>query len=88
MNLAAARPRRLRLSLRALGGRMGEQWDRDRRDTLFLMGGTLLSALPHFAYLPWWTTLSFLVLFFWRLGLVFSGRWLPRDSVRDRKSGG
>jgi transglutaminase-like putative cysteine protease len=73
---------RLHYSLRALGGRMGEQWERDRRDTLFLMGATLLAASPHFLYRPWWASAGFLVLFFWRLGLVLSGRWLPRDSVR------
>lgn len=72
----------LQLSLRVLGGRLGEQWERDRRDTLFLMGGTLLATVPHFAHLPWWASAGFLMLFFWRLGLVLSGRWLPRDSVR------
>lgn len=72
----------LRYSLRALGGRLGEQWERERRDTLFLMGATLLAVAPHLIHLPWWTALGFLVLFFWRLGLVMSGRWLPRDSVR------
>lgn len=73
---------RLHYSLRALGGRMGDQWERDRRDTLFLMAGTLLAATPHFLFRPWWASVGFLVLFFWRLGLVLSGRWLPRDSVR------
>lgn len=72
----------LRYSLRALGGRLGEQWERERRDTLFLMGATLLAVAPHLIHLPWWTATGFLVLFFWRLGLVMSGRWLPRDSVR------
>jgi transglutaminase-like putative cysteine protease len=70
------------LSLRALGGRLGEQWERERRDTLFLMFGTLLSALPHARHLPLWASLTFGMLFLWRLGLVLSGRWLPRDSVR------
>lgn len=72
----------MRYSLKALGGRFGEQWERERRDTLFLMGGTLLAALPHFAFMPWWASVGFLMLFVWRLGLVLSGRWLPRDSVR------
>jgi transglutaminase-like putative cysteine protease len=71
-----------RYSLLALGGRLGEQWERERRDTLFLMGATLLAVAPHLVHLPWWTATGFLVLFFWRLGLVMSGRWLPRDSVR------
>ncbi len=73
---------RLRHSLRALGGRLGEQWERDRRDTLFLMGAILLAVVPHVAHLPWWTSTGFFVLFVWRFGLVMSGRWLPRDSVR------
>ena len=73
---------RLRHSLLALGGRLGEQWERDRRDTLFLMGAILLAVAPHVAHLPWWTSVGFFVLFTWRFGLVMSGRWLPRNSVR------
>lgn len=72
----------LHYSLRALGGRLGEQWERERRDTLFLMGAILLAVLPHLPHLPWWTSVGFGVLFLWRFGLVMSGRWLPRDSVR------
>jgi len=72
----------LRQPLRALGGRLGEQWERERRDTLFLMGAILLAVVPHLAHLPWWTSAGFFVLFLWRFGLVMSGRWLPRDSVR------
>ncbi len=69
-------------SLRALGGQYGDQWERDRRDTLFLMGAIVLAVLPHLGHLPWWTSLGFGLLFLWRFGLVLSGRWLPRDSVR------
>ena len=72
----------LKLSLRALGGRLGEQWERDRRETLFLMGAILLAVLPQLPHLPWWTSAGFGILFLWRFGLVISGRWLPRDSVR------
>ena len=72
----------LRNSLRALGGQMGDQWERDRRDTLFLMGAIVLAVLPHVSHLPWWTSVGFGLLFLWRFGLVLSGRWLPRDSVR------
>ena len=61
---------------------MGAQWEKDRRDTLFLMLGTALSVLPHFSHLAPWVAIGFFILFFWRLGLVLSGRWLPRDSVR------
>ena len=75
-------PSGLRHSLLALGGRLGEQWERDRRDTLFLMGAILLAVVPHVAHLPWWAATGFFVLFVWRFGLVMSGRWLPRDSVR------
>ena len=72
----------LRLSLRALGGRLGAQWERDRRDTLFLMLPVFVAVLPHFGWMPWWVGAGFLLLFAWRMGLLFSGRWLPRASVR------
>lgn len=71
-----------RLSVRALGGRLGAQWERERRDTLFLMGALALVILPHIAHLPAWCSVAFFLLFCWRLGLVFSGRWLPRKAVR------
>lgn len=71
-----------RWSLRALGGRLGAEWDRDRRDTLFLMGAVLVSVLPQMAWLPVWCTAGFLVLFGWRLGLVMGGRPLPGTAVR------
>ena len=58
------------------------QWPRERRDTLFLMLPVLLSAAPQLPFLPWWIGTTFLALFGWRLALVFSGRWLPRASVR------
>jgi protein-glutamine gamma-glutamyltransferase len=69
-------------SLKVLGGRMGAQWEKDRRDTLFLMLGAFLSAFPHLFHLPIWASIGFLIFYFWRLGLVMSGRYLPRDSVR------
>ncbi len=72
----------LRLSLRALGGRLGAQWERERRDTLFLMLPVFVAVLPHFGWMPWWVGAGFVLLFAWRLGLLFSGRWLPRASVR------
>ena len=53
----------LRNSLRALGGQMGDQWERDRRDTLFLMGAIVLAVLPHVSHLPWWTSVGFGLLF-------------------------
>ncbi|MCD6673343.1 MAG: DUF3488 and transglutaminase-like domain-containing protein [Burkholderiaceae bacterium] len=75
-----ARP--LRYSLLALGGALGAQWERDRRDTLFLMLPVLASVLPHLPHIPAWAGIAFAVLFGWRLALVLSGRWLPRASVR------
>ncbi len=72
----------MRHALRVLGGRLGAQWERERRETLFLMAPVALSVLPHVAHLPWWTTVAFSLLFAWRLALVLSGRWLPRASVR------
>lgn len=77
-----ARLTRLPYSWRALGGRLGEQWERDRRDTLFLMGSIILTAATHFPHLPWWATVAFLLFFFWRLGLVLSGRAMPPSLVR------
>ncbi|MGE0801862.1 MAG: DUF3488 and DUF4129 domain-containing transglutaminase family protein [Lautropia sp.] len=72
----------LGISVRALGGRLGTVWERDRRDTLFLMGAVLLSALPQMFYLPAWCSIGFFILFVWRLGLIFSGRPLPGTLVR------
>jgi len=76
------RSRGLGFSLRVLGGKLGAQWERERRDTLFLMGAVALAVLPHAVHLPAWCSVGFFALFAWRLGLVFSGRWLPRPSVR------
>jgi len=75
-----ARP--LRYSLAALGGAMGAQWERERRETLFLMLPVLASVLPHLPHIPAWAGIAFAVLFGWRFALVLSGRWLPRASVR------
>lgn len=71
-----------RLSMRVLGGRLGAAWGRERRDTLFLLGAIALSVAPHGPHLPWWCSAGFAMLFLWRLGLVLSGRWMPRASVR------
>ncbi|MBA3477438.1 MAG: DUF3488 domain-containing transglutaminase family protein [Lautropia sp.] len=77
------KPRRAsRLSIRVLGGRLGPAWERDRRDTLFLMGAVLLSVLPQVAYLPLWCSAGFFILFTWRLGLIFSGHALPGAASR------
>jgi len=74
--------RGVRYSIKALGGRLGEQWERDRRDTLFLMGATLLTALVHFPFVPAWVAIGFALLFVWRLGLVLAGRPLPSTPIR------
>jgi transglutaminase-like putative cysteine protease len=80
--MAGARDQGLAFSMRVLGGRMGGEWERDRRDTLFLMAATALAVLPHLPHLPAWTSAGFFVLFLWRLGLVFSGHGLPGRAVR------
>jgi transglutaminase-like putative cysteine protease len=72
----------LGFSMRVLGGRLGGEWERDRRDTLVLMAATALAVMPHAAHLPAWCSTGFFVLFVWRLGLVFSGRGLPGAAVR------
>lgn len=72
---------RIGITLQALGGRLGAQWERERRDTLFLMGATALAVLPHAGHLPAWVTIAFFLLFVWRLGLVLSGRALPGAAV-------
>jgi transglutaminase-like putative cysteine protease len=69
-------------SMRVLGGTLGAEWERDRRDTLFLMGAIALAVLPHLANLPLWCGAGFGLLFAWRLGLVFSGHRLPGTALR------
>lgn len=73
---------RLGWSLRALGGQLGAQWERERRDTLVLMAAIGLAVLPHVPQLPLWITLAFAAMFIWRLTLVFSGRELPGTMLR------
>lgn len=72
----------LRPSLRALGGRLGGTWERDRRDTLLLMGVALLAVWPHLVHLPFWCSAGFGILMIWRLGLLVSGSPLPGRPVR------
>jgi transglutaminase-like putative cysteine protease len=69
-------------SLRALSGTLGGEWERERRDTLFLMGAIALAVLPHVAELPIWCSAGFGLLFSWRLGLIFAGARLPGAPVR------
>jgi protein-glutamine gamma-glutamyltransferase len=71
-----------RRSFKVLSGTLGADWERDRRDTLFLMGAIAVCILAHIPHLPFWVTVSFGILFLWRLGLVMSGRWLPGQTVR------
>lgn len=73
---------RIALSLRVLGGTLGGDWERERRDTLFLMTAIALAVAPSLVHLPSWCSAGFSVLFLWRLGLVFSGRPLPGRGVR------
>jgi len=80
--MADLRSQGLAFSMRVLGGRLGADWERERRDTLFLMGAIVLAVLPHLPHLPLWVSAGFFVLFLWRLGLVFSGHRLPGIAVR------
>jgi transglutaminase-like putative cysteine protease len=80
--MAAPRSQGLSFSMRVLGGRLGADWERERRDTLFLMGAIVLAVLPQLPHLPLWVSAGFFVLFLWRLGLVFSGHRLPGTAVR------
>lgn len=73
---------RLGASLGALGGQLGGQWERERRDTLFLMATIALAVLPHVAYLPLWVVLTFALTFGWRLAIVFSGHEMPASWIR------
>ena len=68
--------------MRVLGGTLGGEWERERRDMLFLMGAIALAVLPHVPFLPPWCTAGFAILFAWRLGLLFSGRGLPGTPLR------
>lgn len=69
-------------SLGVLSGALGGDWERERRDTLFLMGAVAMAVLPSFANLPVWCSAGFCLLFLWRLGLVFSGNPLPGSGLR------
>ena len=77
-----ARPRGWSFSMRALSGTLGGEWERERRDTLFLMGAIALAVLPHVAELPIWCSAGFGLLFAWRIGLIFAGARLPGAPVR------
>jgi len=66
----------------ALIGRLGANWERERRDTLFLMLPALLAAILHVAWLPAWVGAAFLGLFAWRLGLLARGSPLPGTALR------
>ena len=72
----------MRYAWQALSGRLGSEWERDRRDTLFLMGAIALAALPQAPFMPAWVSFAFAALFFWRLAILFSGRPLPGLWVR------
>jgi transglutaminase-like putative cysteine protease len=80
--MATVRNRGLAFSMRVLGGTLGGDWERERRDTLFLMGAIALAVVPHLPWLPAWCTAGFAILFAWRLGLLFSGRGLPGSPLR------
>jgi transglutaminase-like putative cysteine protease len=75
--MAGLRDRGVVFSMRVMGGTLGGVWERERRDTLFLLGAIALAIGPQLFNLPLWCAAGFAVLFLWRTGLVFSGRPLP-----------
>ncbi|MEZ5739103.1 MAG: DUF3488 and transglutaminase-like domain-containing protein [Burkholderiaceae bacterium] len=72
----------INLSMRAITGRLGSDWERDRRDTLFLMAAILLASLPQLPHLPGWIGAAFLACFGWRLAILLTGRPLPATWIR------
>ena len=54
---------------------------RDARDTLFLLGVSLLLMLPLFVHLPWWTSALVLGLLAWRATLAWRSAPLPGRGV-------
>jgi transglutaminase-like putative cysteine protease len=54
---------------------------RDARDTLFLLGVSLLLMLPLFVHLPWWTSALVLGLLAWRAALAWRSAPLPGRGV-------
>ncbi len=80
--MTTAATSRMQQRLKTLAGGMGDQWERERRDALFLMGATLLAALPQAPQVPWWASAGFALLFGWRLALILAGRELPRAPLR------
>ncbi len=54
---------------------------RDARDTLFLLGVSLLLMLPLFVHLPWWTSALVLGLLAWRASLAWRSAPLPGRGV-------
>jgi len=75
--MAGFRDRGVVLSMRVMGGTLGGVWERERRDTLFLLGAIALAVAPQLFNLPLWCAAGFSGLFLWRTGLVFAGRPLP-----------
>ncbi|MDY0330198.1 MAG: DUF3488 and transglutaminase-like domain-containing protein [Thiomonas sp.] len=70
------------------GQRLFDRWShgartlpRDARDTLFLLGVSLLLMLPLFIHLPGWTSALVLGLLAWRAALAWRGAPLPGRSV-------
>ena len=79
--MAGFRDRGVVFSMRVMGGTLGGVWERDRRDTLFLLGAIALAIGPQLFNLPLWCAAGFAVLFLWRTGLLFSGRPLPGKAL-------
>ncbi|TAK90235.1 MAG: DUF3488 domain-containing protein [Burkholderiaceae bacterium] len=66
--------------MRALGilfGRLGAQWEREQRDTLFLLTALFLCWIAHAQHLPFWVTVTTLLLMSYRAWLTVQGQPLP-----------
>ena len=66
------RDRGVVLSMRVMGGTLGGVWERERRDTLFLLGAIALAVAPQLFNLPLWCAAGF-------SGLL----WSALTSLRD-----
>ena len=64
-------------TLHILFGSLGAAWERDQRDTLFLILAVFFTLIPHAQHLPGWITAITLALLGYRVWLTVHGRPLP-----------
>lgn len=62
-------------------GALGETWEREQRDALFLILAVLFTLIPHAQHLPLWVTITMLSLLGYRVVLTIQGRPLPSKWV-------